>query len=105
VSDSRRSGSGTAGGWQLGSLTPHIILLSHPRGCGGGEERRLDHPHRAFRNRGSSMTCHATPPLKLFAAGACFGASRSVDRGRLLPRLWSPLSDASQRKCRCQDKL
>ena len=66
VSDPRRSGPGTAsGGWQRGSLTPHITLISHPRGFGGGEERRLDHQHGASRSRGSSMTCHATPPLEL----------------------------------------
>ena len=33
VSDPRRSGLGTAsGGWQRGSLTPHVTLISHPRG-------------------------------------------------------------------------
>jgi hypothetical protein len=43
VSDPRRSGSGTAsGGWQRGSLTPHITVVSHRRGFGGGEERRLE---------------------------------------------------------------
>ena len=37
-----------------------------------------------------TMTCHTTPPLELFAAGACLGASRSVDRETLLPCLCSP---------------
>jgi hypothetical protein len=45
VSDPGRSGPGTAsGGWQRGSLPPHITLISHPRGLGGGEERRLAKP-------------------------------------------------------------
>ena len=92
VSDPRRSGPGTAsGGWQRGSLTPHTTFISHPRGLGGGEERRLDHQHGAFRSRGSSMTCHATPALESFAACVCIGASRSVDRGTTAPASVFPL--------------
>jgi hypothetical protein len=60
---------------------PHL----QPRGCGGGEERRLDHQHGASRSRGSSMTCHATLPLDLFATCACTSDSRSVDRGTTAP--------------------
>ncbi len=77
VSDPRRSGPGTAsGGWQRGSLTPHTTLISHPRGLGGGEERRLDHQHGTSGSRGSSMTCHATPAAESF---------RSVRMHRCLP--------------------
>jgi hypothetical protein len=46
VSDRRPSGPGTAsGGWQRGSLTPHITIVSNPPGFGGGEDRRLDRRH------------------------------------------------------------
>jgi hypothetical protein len=49
VSDPRRSGSGTAsGGWQRGSLTPHITLIPQPRGFRGGKDRRLDHQHEGL---------------------------------------------------------
>jgi hypothetical protein len=92
VSDPRRSGPGTdSGGWQRGSLTPHITLISHPRGFGGGEERRLDHQQRASRSPRCSMTCQATPPLELFAACSCMGASRSIDRGNTAPASVFPL--------------
>ena len=84
-----------------GRSVPHITLISHPRGLGGGEERRLDHQHGASRRRGSSMTCHATLPLELFAAWCVSVSLARWTGGTLLPRLCSPPSDACERTCRC----
>ena len=108
VSDPHPNGSGAAsGGWQRGSLTPQLAVHHHPRGFGGGEERRLDHQHVASRSLGSSVTCqgHANP-------GAVRGVQvhkrlpLSGQGGTLLPRLCSPshaplLSVGGERMPRC----
>ena len=87
MSDPRRSGSGTAsGGWQRGSLTPYITVVSHPRGFGGGEERRLEDvsKSRFF----SDLSRHAAP--RAVRGVRVLGASRSVDRGEHCSRVCVP---------------
>ena len=67
VSDPRRSGAGTAsGGWQRGSLTPHITAISHPRGFTAAKIAALIIGTAVSRTVSSSMTCHGTLSVELF---------------------------------------